>query len=85
MQNKTKTKSTRKNTPANLSALPEEENVLIPAAQAPKYIGLKKQTLARRRHEGVPPRFIRLGRRVYYRASDLREWIQSQVCENTIS
>ena len=70
--------------PNNLLPIPPEEDLLIRAADVPKYIGLAHQTLSRRRHEGLPPRFVRLGGRVYYLATDLRSWVHSQVRENTI-
>ena len=72
-------------TPPHLNALPDHGDVLIAAAQVPEYIGLKKQTLARWRHEGFGPKWVRLGRRVFYRSSDLREWIDAQVRQNTIA
>ena len=73
-----------KDTPAHLKALPDHEDVLIAAAQVPEFIGLKSQTLARWRHESFGPKWVRLGRRVFYRSSDLREWIDDQVRHNTI-
>jgi predicted DNA-binding transcriptional regulator AlpA len=69
---------------SDLRPLPNDPDVLIRAAEVPKYVGIAKQTLNRWRHQGNPPKFVRLGRRVFYRAGDLREWIRSQVCENTI-
>ncbi len=68
---------------SGLRALPADPDTLIRAAEVPGYVGIARQTLNRWRHEGNPPRFVRLGRRVFYRAGDLREWIRSQVRENT--
>ena len=67
-----------------LLPLPEEDDTLIPAAQVPEFIGLRGQTLARRRCEGSPPQFVRLGRRIFYRAGDLRRWLHENIRTNTI-
>lgn len=67
-----------------LRALPADPDTLIRAGEVPSYVGIAQQTLNRWRHEGRPPRYVRLGRRVFYRAGDLRDWIRSQVRENTI-
>ena len=67
-----------------LLPLPNDDDALIRARDVSRHTGIARQTHARWRHEGVGPKFIRLGRRVFYRAGDLREWIRSQVRENTI-
>ncbi len=70
--------------PSALLAIPEDRDVLIPAAQVPEYLGIQRQTLARWRHEGFGPPWVRMGRLIYYRSSDLRTWIESRVRKNTI-
>lgn len=67
-----------------LLPLPNDDDALIRAQDVSRYTGIARQTHARWRHEGVGPRFVRLGRRVFYRAGDLREWIRSRVRQNTI-
>ena len=69
--------------PIKLAPLPAEADTLIPAYQAPNYLGIARQTLARWRTEGQGPRFVKLGRLVHYRVGDLREWINGQVRQNT--
>ncbi len=69
----------------DLRPIPAQDEVLIPAASVPDYIGIKVQTLARWRHESVGPTWVALGRRVYYRSSDLRAWIDSRARTNTIA
>jgi len=69
--------------PTSLAPLPSDER-LIPAAQMPGYIGLAVQTLARLRHEGKGPRFVRVGRLIYYRADDVRRWLDEHTHSNTI-
>ena len=79
----TESSEARIDTPALLT-LPTDPDVLIRAAEVPRYVGIAQQTLSKWRHEGHPPRFVRLGRRIFYRSGDLREWIRDQIHENTI-
>jgi predicted DNA-binding transcriptional regulator AlpA len=58
-----------------LLPLPDSQQALIPASSLPEYIGIALQTLARWRHEGYGPRYVKLGRRVFYRSGDIRTWI----------
>ena len=66
-----------------LLSLPEDPDTLIRAAHAPEYVGIARQTMSRWRHEGRPPRYCRLGRRIFYRAGDLREWFDSEIRNST--
>ncbi len=45
--------------------------------EAANYIGLSKKTLAGYRCDGVGPKFVKLGSRVFYKKSDLDSWIDS--------
>jgi len=65
--------------------LPDDDDQLIHASEAGSYLGLATQTLARWRHEKIGPKYLKLGRRVYYRAGDLRVWIKSRVRETAAS
>jgi Helix-turn-helix domain len=69
--------------PTSLAPLPADDR-LIPAAQMPAYIGLAVQTLARLRHEGKGPAFVRVGRRIFYPANQVRRWLNERTYENTI-
>ena len=77
--------STGKEAILSLKALPCEGDVLISTAQAPDYLGVKTQTLARWRNEGFGPPWVCMGRLIYYRSSDLRAWIESRLRHNTIA
>ena len=70
---------------SDLLPLPKDEGALIPAHRLSAYTGLATQTHARLRCEGRGPRFVKLGRRVFYRAGDVRDWIRAQVRSNTIT
>lgn len=67
-----------------LLPLPADHDALIRARDAPLYLGIAAQTLARRRHEGVGARYTKLGRLCFYRAGDLRAWIGDDGRQNTI-
>jgi hypothetical protein len=68
--------------PTSLAPLPADDR-LIPAAQMPGFIGLAVQTLARLRHEGKGPAFVRVGRRIFYPANVVRQWLNERTYENT--
>ena len=71
--------------PPALLPIPEDDDFLISAAQVPQYLGIQRQTLARWRHEGFGPQWVRMGRLIFYRSTDLRDWIKSRVRRNTIA
>jgi len=64
-----------------LRPLPEAPDTLIPATQLPLYIGSAEQTLARWRHEGFGPKYIKVGSRVYYRTDDVRAFLSRQTVD----
>ena len=64
-------------------ALPPDDAILIRVADVPAYTGIARNTLARWRHEGKSPQFVKLGRLVFYRAGDLRAWIKQSTRNNT--
>ncbi len=52
-------------------------NPLLTPQEAAEYLGVSLHRLAycRRREASSDPPFIRVGRRVYYRVTDLRQWV----------
>ncbi len=52
---------------------------LISEAEAAKQIHLKAGTLGAWRHRGEGPAFVRVGKLVFYRPSDIRAWLLSRV------
>ncbi|WP_201408326.1 helix-turn-helix transcriptional regulator [Mycobacterium paraintracellulare] len=53
---------------------------LIPASQMKTVVpGTTDQTWAAMRHKGTGPRYVKLGRKVYYRRGDLQAWIEANV------
>lgn len=67
----------------DLRALPADDTKLIPARDLSFYIGVSASTAARWRCEGDGPAFVKLGHRVFYRAGDLRSWMNGNVRRNT--
>ena len=57
---------------------------LIPAAQMKHQIpGTTDKSWAAMRHKGTGPRYVKLGRKVYYRRVDVQAWIDSNVYTRT--
>jgi excisionase family DNA binding protein len=58
--------------------------MLLTQAETANYLRLSERTLERWRVNGSSgPAFVKLGRRVLYRKSDLDEWIASRVVHST--
>lgn len=56
---------------------------LISAEDAATKLNISPSTLAKMRLSGSSPRYIKLGRRVAYRPSDLERWITEQSFSST--
>jgi predicted DNA-binding transcriptional regulator AlpA len=56
---------------------------LLTQHQVSKQLGLSERTLERLRVSGDGPPFAKLGKRVFYRQSDLDDWIASRLCQST--
>ena len=58
-------------------------NKLLNAADVAKLLNLSTSTLAKMRLSGNTPKYIKMGRRVAYRQSDLDAWIEAQSFQST--
>jgi predicted DNA-binding transcriptional regulator AlpA len=58
-------------------------SIVFRAQDAANYVGLSASTLAKMRVRGVPPPFVKLGRRIVYRRSDLDDWLASNMTRST--
>jgi Helix-turn-helix domain len=72
----------------NQSTRPQEQRTpqadrLQPQSAAADYLGVQPATLERWRWRGVGPRFIKIGRCVRYRRSDLEAFVAASVRTNT--
>jgi len=56
---------------------------LLTTQHAAKELKLSARTLERHRVTGTGPKFIRLGRRIFYRRDDLEAWIAACTCRST--
>ena len=53
-----------------------EQTNLLTTSEAAEYLSLKPQTLHNYRHYSKPPAYIKLGRRIAYKKSDLDDFIR---------
>ena len=58
-------------------------SVYLIQEEAAKLLRLSPRTLERQRLDGTGPKFVKLGRRVLYRASDLEAWLQNRTFQST--
>jgi hypothetical protein len=58
-------------------------DVYIPQKQAADALCLSARTLERYRLEGFGPKFVKAGRRVLYRQSDLDAWLAANTFSST--
>jgi|GEM_PF-1070358 hypothetical protein len=67
----------------NLIPLPADDDTLIPRSEVPRYLPIAVQTLAKMACTGGGAPFIKIGRRVVYRAGDLRQWLSERTYTST--
>lgn len=58
-------------------------NTLLRQGEAARLLTVSPRTLERWRLEGTGPKFLKLGRRVVYRASDMADWIAARERHST--
>jgi excisionase family DNA binding protein len=58
-------------------------SVMLTVHEAADYLRLSERTLERMRVTGFGPNFVKVGRSVHYRQSDLDAWIASRVIKST--
>jgi excisionase family DNA binding protein len=56
---------------------------MLTVHEAADYLRLSRRTLERLRVSGLGPKFVKCGRSVRYRQSDLDEWISRRVVGST--
>ena len=56
---------------------------LLTTEEAGRYLRLSPRTLERYRVTGEGPRYLKIGRRVLYRKSDLDEWLKNKSRRST--
>jgi excisionase family DNA binding protein len=58
--------------------------LLLTQREAATVLRLSERTLERLRVQGLGPKFVRCGRSVRYRQSDLEEWITARVSAQSV-
>ena len=56
---------------------------MLTVLEAAEYLRLSRRTLERYRTSGLGPKFVKCGRSVRYRQSDLDQWIAARVVRST--
>lgn len=59
------------------------ENELLTTEQLAELLGLRTNTIEGWRLKGQGPRFCKLGRSIRYRRSDVEDWINDNIYQNT--
>ncbi|SFL23902.1 DNA binding domain-containing protein, excisionase family [Pseudovibrio ascidiaceicola] len=59
------------------------ENALITEAAAADYLGISIRTIQAWRMRGGGPIFVKLGKSVRYRPSDIQAWIEAHLASST--
>lgn len=70
--------------PGTIAKIPSlEQDRLVDEHEAASVLGLKRQTMAVWRSRGRGPMFVRIGRLVKYRMSELSRYVDSNTFANT--
>jgi excisionase family DNA binding protein len=56
---------------------------LLNQREAAELLSISERTLERKRVEGTGPRYVKAGRSVRYRQSDIETWINSRLVQST--
>lgn len=59
------------------------QKILLNEHQASEACGFKVATLRKRRWQGLPPRFLKVGSKVYYDSDVIQQYLGSCVREST--
>lgn len=57
------------------------DNDLITTAETAKLLGVRVETLSNWRNLGRGPKYLRIARKIYYRAAEIREFIESSIVD----
>lgn len=57
----------------------EDLTKLVTAEQYAEWRGITTGAAAAERYNGTGPQFVKIGRRVYYRVTDVNEWLEQNL------
>lgn len=60
---------------------PKDADRLLTRSEVEEFFGISKRFLEITGPRGHGPRFVRIGRLVRYRTSDIRKWIAANTCK----
>lgn len=60
-----------------------EAPLIAPAKEVAKFFDMTEAALAQWRFRGTGPKFVRLNRRIFYKWSDVYEWIDANTMQRT--
>jgi hypothetical protein len=63
--------------------VPILDEPMLPEDEAARELKVKPQTLGAWRHRGQGPAFVKIGKLVFYRPSDIRRYVESRVVRPT--
>jgi hypothetical protein len=63
--------------------MPILDEPMLPEDEAARELKVKPQTLGAWRHRGQGPAFVKIGKLVFYRPSDIRRYVESRVVRPT--
>ena len=75
--------SGRHNTIHHINAIRADDLTLVDNNQAADIIGVHYLTLQNWRSTGKSPRYVKVGRNVRYRLSELKAWLEAQTRNHT--
>lgn len=67
----------------NAIGVSKTEEILWDENDLSNFLNKSKRTIQGFRYLGIGPKFVKLGKSIRYRPSDVREWIEKNIRENT--
>jgi hypothetical protein len=65
-----------------MAETPEDLDIALPA-QVAKLLHTTGDGLAQMRYRGTGPKFVKVGKKVLYRWSDVRQYLNANTCQRT--
>lgn len=59
------------------------EHKLLTVKALSQYLGISEDTLSKYRTKGTGPKYLKLGRVIRYKLSDVHEWIEEKIQNQT--
>ena len=66
-----------------MAGIPSVQDDIAKPEEVAKALGMSDAALAQTRYRGTGPKFVKRGRRVLYRWSDVRDYLDANTCQRT--